>query len=128
MAGKKILLVDDEEELLMAMKIRLNSWGYDVATATNGEEALNILKKDTPDIVVLDIMMPVMDGIETLRRIRKINKTLPVLMLTAYTSEEKIKTTEKFGMSGFVQKGGDLTDVSQAIRVILDGIKNTEKK
>ena len=71
MAKKRILLVDDEEELLDMMRIKLASWGYDVLTATGGKEAIRLVKTKVPDAVILDIKMPQLDGIETLRQIRK---------------------------------------------------------
>jgi DNA-binding response OmpR family regulator len=123
MPRKRVLLVDDEEELLKAMKIRLASWGYDVITATNGKEAIRLVKKEVPDAVILDIMMPEMDGIETLKRIRRVNKKIPVLMFTAYSNGERMKLSNEFGISGFIPKGADATDASEAIRIILKGAK-----
>lgn len=122
---KKILLIDDESELLIAMKIRLVSWGYEVITASNGKEGLELVKKYTPEAVILDIMMPDMDGLETLRRIRKSDKTLPVIMLTAYSNDDRIKMAAEYGISGFIQKGTEPTDVSQAIRVMLERVKSS---
>lgn len=118
---KKILLVDDEPELLKAMRIRLAFWGYDVLTAANGKEAIRLVKKDVPDAVVLDIMMPEMDGIEALRQIRRFNKKIPVLMLTAHTSEEKMQNTESLGISAFIPKGTEFDNASDLIRIALKG-------
>jgi len=125
MPVQKILLVDDEEDLLKGMTIRLVSWGYDVVTAATGEEALDILKKDKKSIriVILDIMMPGMDGIETLKKIRSFNKDIPVFMLTAYANEERIEKTRELGISGFVPKGAAFLSPSDAIRTLLRGIK-----
>ena len=118
----RVLLVDDEEEFLKAMKIRLTAWGYDVLTAANGKEAIRIVKEKVLDVVLLDIMMPEMDGIETLCQIRGFNKNLPVLMLTAYGDEEKIKKTVGLGISAFIPKGGEFSNVSEATRTALKGI------
>lgn len=123
MAKKRILVVDDEEELLKAMRIRLASWGYDILTASNGKDAIQLVKKKLPDAVILDIMMPEMDGIETLRRIRRFNKKLPVLMLTAYGDKERFVTTRELGISGFIQKGTELRRTSDLVRVALKGQK-----
>jgi len=120
---KKVLLVDDEEELLKAMKIRLSSWGYDVITASDGKEALDVIKKSTPDVVILDIMMPELDGVETLRRIRCFNNKIPVLMLTAYADEEKLVKTKKLGIAGFIHKGAEFETASDLVRVVLKGQK-----
>jgi len=121
MPVKRILLVDDEPELLKAMRIRLASWGYDVLTATNGKEAIQLIKKEIPDAIILDIMMPEMDGVETLRRIRRFNKKVPVLMLTAYPSEERMQNTESLGISAFITKGTAFDNASNLIRVALKG-------
>lgn len=123
MPVKRILLVDDEPELLKAMRIRLALWGYDVLTATNGKEAIELVKKELLDAIILDIMMPEMDGIETLRRIRHFNKEIPVLMLTAYGDEERFEKTRKLGISGFIQKGTEFENASEFVRIALKGQK-----
>ena len=123
MPPKRILLVDDEEELLKAMKIRLASWGYDVITATNGKEAIRLIKKEIPEAIILDIMMPEIDGIETLRQIRRFNKKIPVIMLTAYGDKERLEKTRKLGIAGFIQKGTEFENASNLIRVALKGQK-----
>ena len=121
MPAKRILLVDDEPELLKAMRIRLTSWGYDVLTAANGKEAIQLVKKEVPDAVILDIMMPEWDGIETLKRIRRFNKKVPVLMLTAYPSGERMQNTESLGISAFIVKGTEFDNASHLIQVALKG-------
>lgn len=131
MPVKRILLVDDEGELLKALRIRLTSWGYDVITTSTGEEAIRIAKggKKFLDAIILDIMMPGIDGIETLRRIRRFDKTIPIFMLTAYTSEERMKKTEAFGISGFLPKGGaGFIGTSEMLRIALKGAKKATGK
>lgn len=118
---KRILIVDDETELLKAMRIRLASWGYDVLTAVNGKEAIRLVKSDVPDAVILDIMMPEWDGIETLKRIRRFNKKIPVFMLTAYGDEERFEKTRELGISGFIHKGAEFENASEFVRVALKG-------
>ncbi|MFH1414373.1 MAG: response regulator [Candidatus Omnitrophota bacterium] len=130
MSTKRILLVDDEAGLLQAMKIRLAVWGYDVITASSGKEAINIAKKnkDFFDAIILDIMMPGIDGLETLNRIRRFDKEVPVLILTAYPSGEKIKEAESLGISGFIPKGAQFEDASRIIRVALRLKKSGEEE
>ena len=123
MPVKRILLVDDEPELLKAMRIRLASWGYDVLTATNGKEAIQLIKKEIPDAIILDIMMPEMDGIEALKRIRRFNKKVPVFMLTAYPSQERMQNTESLGISAFIPKGNEFENASEFVRVAIKGQK-----
>ena len=85
----KLLLVDDEEELLRAMRIRLVGWGYDVLTATDGKEAIQLVKKEVADAIILDIMMPDMSGIELAERFSKGESSLrpPFVLLTPTQSK-----------------------------------------
>ena len=86
----KILIVDDERDFLETMGFWLKSKGYIVDMADNGKTAIEKIKQDVPDVVFLDVVMPEMDGIETLREIRKVNPDLSVVMVTAHTSNKKI--------------------------------------
>lgn len=85
----KILAVDDEEDILEILEYNLRKEGFEVYTASNGEEAIKIAKEVIPDLIILDIMMPKLDGIETCRQIRQINKlkSCVVVFLTARSEE-----------------------------------------
>ncbi len=86
-----ILVCDDDKEIVKAIEIYLTKEGYNVLKSYNGEEALNILKMNTVHLIILDIMMPVKDGIEALKEIRK-SESIPVIMLSAKSEDEdKIK-------------------------------------
>jgi len=80
-----VLLVDDEAGFLKLVSLRLENSGFKVRTASGGEEALELIKNEIPDIVILDIFMPVMDGYEVLQKLRSDNKTsaIPIIMLSA---------------------------------------------
>ena len=108
MGKRKILVVDDEQAFLRVLQNRLESMEYEVVTASNGKEALEKIKTDKPDAVLLDIMMPVLDGIQTLKEIRKTDKNLPVLMLTASSDAERFKSAKDLNASGFIIKTADL--------------------
>jgi diguanylate cyclase (GGDEF)-like protein len=88
--GKRILVVDDDRNLRKIIQTNLELAGYDVSTAPNGEEALHMLDSMQPDLVVLDVMMPIMDGYEVARRIRRhpANTHVPIIMLTAKSEVE----------------------------------------
>lgn len=105
---KTILVVDDEPDFLEMMRMRLESDGYGVITAENGEKALESIKNNKPDAVLLDILMPGMDGIDVLKAIRKHDKKLPVFILTAFSNEERFKLANRFNASGFIVKTRDL--------------------
>jgi CheY-like chemotaxis protein len=116
----KVLLVDDEPDFLVPIAFWLNSKGYEVSVASSGEKALDILKKEKkPNIIFLDINMPGMDGLETLKRIRKSDKELSVIMVTAYADEEKFSQAKKLNTSGFFPKGGSLEELQKTIEVTL---------
>ena len=115
----KILLVDDEPDFLVPIAFWLNSKGYEVVVASSGEKAINMVKEKKPNIVFLDINMPGMDGLETLRRIRKFDRDLSVIMVTAYADEEKFSQAKKLNTSGFFPKGGSLEELQKTVEVTL---------
>jgi len=119
MAKKKILVVDDEPDFLELLKIRLEASNYDVITALTGKEALDKLKKEKPEAVLLDILMPEMDGLETLKVIRQDYKDLPVFIITAFSNEERFKVANQLNASGFIVKTSDLKDEVERITGVL---------
>lgn len=120
MEKKKILVVDDERDFVDMVKLRLESENFEVIVAYDGEEALDKVEKDHPDAVLLDIMMPNLDGLAVLKRIRKKDKNLPVYMLTAFSNEERFKVADKFNASGFIVKTGDLKKEIDNINIALN--------
>ena len=120
MGKKKILVVDDEADFIEVIRMRLESNDYDVVTALSGEDALKKIKDEKMDAVLLDILMPGIDGLEVLRRIRKIDENLPVYIITAFSTEERFKMANKFGASGFIVKTDDLSKQIKSINSVLD--------
>ncbi|MCK5083806.1 MAG: response regulator [Candidatus Omnitrophica bacterium] len=112
-----ILLVDDEMDFIEPIAFWLEAKGYGVRTALNGEDALKLVGECVPDIMLLDINMPVMDGVETLKSIRENNQTLPVIMITAEL--EQLPVLQELGISGFFPKGGTLTQLEQLLEPII---------
>ena len=123
--AKKILVVDDEVDFTELMKLRLEAGGYDVVVLNSGEDALNTVKKEKPDAVLLDIMMPGMDGITVLKQIREFDKRLPVFMITAFSNEERVKLAGKLNASDFIVKSRQ--DMSEEIKNITNAINIAEK-
>ena len=123
-----ILLVDDEPDFVESMSLWLKAKGYFVSVASSGRKAIQIIKEQSLHIVFLDIKMPVMDGIETLRRIRQINQKLPVIIITAYADEEKFDQTQELNVSGFFAKDDDLKKLQDIINFTLTTYKKIWKK
>lgn len=108
MAKKKIVVIDDEVDFLELLTQRLKANKYDVVALSSGTAAIETIKKEKPDAVLLDIMMPGADGLDILKRIRAENKTLPVFIITAFSNEERRDVANKFNASGFILKTNDL--------------------
>jgi DNA-binding NtrC family response regulator len=108
MAKKKVLVVDDEIDFLEMLRLRLEANNYEVITAMNGNEALDKVKNEKPDALLLDILMPGLNGIDVLKKIRKENERLPIFIITGFSNEERFKLANKFNASGFILKTSDL--------------------
>ena len=104
--AKRVLLAEDEPNIVESLTFILERSGFDVATTTNGRQALEVALSDTPDILILDVMLPELDGYEVLRRLRADarTKTLPVLMVTAKGPREDRETAMKCGADMFITK------------------------
>ncbi len=116
--SKKILLVEDDETLLGVLKYNLEKEGYQVATSTDGANALEVFRKFTPDMVVLDIMLPGLDGFEVCRILRK-ESSVPVLMLTAKTQEVDKVIGLELGADDYMTKPFSIRELSARIKAIL---------
>ncbi|MBL7151282.1 MAG: response regulator [Candidatus Omnitrophica bacterium] len=128
MPKRKILLVDDEMDFIKIMSERIKQWGYEVIASLSGREAIPIVKSKKPDLLILDYKMADMDGIATLKEIRKINKKIPVIMFTAYPNEKSIQESEKFGISAYVPKLSAYSDSHDNLRSAIKMAEKTLKK
>jgi len=129
MTKLKILLIDDEVDFVEVMNNRINSWGYEVISAFNGKKGLDSLMSQKPDVIILDYMMPKMDSITTLKQIRKIDRGIPVVMLTAYPDEKSLKGTKQLGISAYVPKVSPHTETQNSLKTALAMIeKKLDKK
>jgi two-component system nitrogen regulation response regulator NtrX len=119
-AHEEILVVDDEEQVLQSIVDILKDEGYRVVGVTDGQEALRAIRQDPPDLVVLDIWMPGIDGLETLEAIKRLNADLPVIMISGHgTIETAVKAT-KLGAYDYLEKPLDLDKVQLAVRHALE--------
>ena len=113
-----ILVVDDEPPIVRLVRAKLQADGYAVITADRGDAALELLEHERPDLVILDVMMPEMDGFETLRRIRATSK-LPVIMLTARSSDrDKVRGLES-GADDYLAKPFNPDELSARVAAVL---------
>ncbi len=118
MARGKILLVDDDPGILKLLKTFLQSRGYSTITAGDGEKALEYCDKEKPDLVLLDVMMPGMDGWEVLKRIRE-RSSPPVMMLTAKDAATDTIQGFSLGADDYITKPFDLLEVGLRIEAVL---------
>ena len=115
-----ILIVDDEPSILQSLGGLLSDEGFDVHTASNGYEALKNIESDSPDLVLLDIWMPGLDGIDTLQEIRKHNPYIQVIIITGHgTIETAVKAT-KMGAYDLIEKPLSIDKVIVAINNALN--------
>jgi DNA-binding response OmpR family regulator len=120
-----VLLVDDETDFTEPIAFWLKSRGYAVMTAVNGRDAVDKVKANPPDIVFMDINMPILDGLEALKEIRDFNRSIPIIMVTAaYGSEEKITRAKDLGVSGFFAKNYTFDQLVGMIQMTLRTHKN----
>ncbi len=119
---KKLLIADDEENILILYKLEFEEDGYEVVTAPSALEALKLLDREKPDLLIMDICMPEMDGIEALGKILSKNNKLPVILNSAYSSYKD--NFMSWCANAYVVKSSDLTELKETVIRVL---KETEK-
>ena len=115
---KTILVVDDDEAIRTLLQEELEDEGYKVLIATNARDALKMVAAEALDLVILDIRMPGMDGLEALPRILGIKEGLPVIMNTAYTQYQD--SFMSWAADAYVVKSSDLTELKQKIKELVN--------
>lgn len=116
MDGDRVLLVDDEEEFVHALTKRLTARGLNVDSAGNGEAAIEKVKQSDFDVIVLDLAMPGIDGLETLNRLREIDADLQVVFLTGHGTVKSGVEAMKEGAADFLEKPAEFPDLLAKIR------------
>lgn len=122
MERKRILLADDEEDIKTVVKFFLESRGYDVLTAFDGLDAISMCESEKPDVLLLDVMMPVMNGFEVARRLKKNPETagIPIIMLSAASQAESIKEGLEAGARDYIVKPFEPSKLEEMIRVVTE--------
>jgi two-component system, OmpR family, alkaline phosphatase synthesis response regulator PhoP len=125
--SKKILVVDDEQSIVTLIKYNLEQSGYSVITASDGEEGKNKAIEETPDLMILDLMLPKMDGIEVCKELRQQKVLLPILMLTAKDDEfDKVLGLE-LGADDYMTKPFSPREVVARVKAILRRSQATQE-
>ena len=111
---KKILLVDDDESIQLLYQEEFREDGYQVDSSFNGADALKKFRDNSPDLVILDIQMTGMNGIETLRQMKMMNSSVPVILSSAY--HEYKQDLGAWASDAYVVKSSDMTDLKEAVK------------
>ncbi len=127
MSRMKILLVDDEQDFRETMGAIIEGWGHDVIEVSSGKEAVDAIMGKNPDIVILDYMMPEMDGVTTLKKIREIDDKISVIMFTAHPDIKVMKGAEKLGVSAFIPKLSTFSDVQASLKATIEMVEKKIK-
>ncbi|BDD86930.1 response regulator [Desulfofustis limnaeus] len=114
---KKILIVDDDESIQLLYQEEFKDEGYQVAAALNGEDALELFRQSPPDLVILDIQMPGLNGIEVLRQMKMINPAVPVVISSAYN--EYKQDLGAWASDEYVVKSSDISELKMTVRRLL---------
>ena len=114
---KKILLVDDEPSIQIVYREEFEDEGYEVLSALNGEEGLEIFQAEKPDIVILDIHMPGMNGIEVLRQMKQQRSDIPVILSSAF--QEFQRDISSWASEEYIVKSGNLDGLKDAVKRLL---------
>ena len=122
-----ILVVDDEKNIRLLFEEELKEKGYDVLTAENGEEAMQLFKKKNPDLILLDLKMPGMHGVATLEKIRELDKAIPVILVTAHGAGRPVQKSQTeyaikekhLNIADYITKPVDLDELTDKIKKII---------
>jgi two-component system, OmpR family, alkaline phosphatase synthesis response regulator PhoP len=119
--GKKLLIVDDEADIVETLTFRLEASGYEVVGASNGQEGLDKAREAKPDLILLDVMMPIMDGYQVCRMLKfdEEFKHIPIIMLTARGQDADKETGKGVGADAYVTKPFDNKDLLDKIEGLL---------
>jgi CheY-like chemotaxis protein len=117
-ARRRILVVDDDPRLLHIVSLYLGIEGYEVVQASNGEDGLKAVSETPPDLVIMDIMMPGMDGVEACRRIREnpATQAIPVLMFSALSGDDDVERARLAGANHLITKPFNLVGLGQVVK------------
>ncbi len=120
--GKRILVVDDEEDILAVVSARLDTMGFEVLTAADGQQALDVVRRESPDLILLDLMLPKLDGYKVCRML-KFDKTfehIPIVVFSATASNSDKKLAAEAGADAYLEKPIDMKAFSETVKKFLN--------
>ncbi len=112
----KVLIVDDDEHIIRLYKEELEEEGYEIVIAKTGAQALEVFQQENPDLVTLDILIPDMDGITLLRKMKEMRPRVPIIMSTAYDYRDDFAV---WASEAYIVKSADLTELKGKIKELL---------
>lgn len=117
----RILVIDDEEKIRKVLTIHLTAEGYEVVTATNGFEALRDMERINPDVIITDIVMPKVSGLEFTQALKNKAETrgIPIIVISAFSDKETVETARKLGAVKFLAKPFETKNLIEAIKKVL---------
>lgn len=121
----QILVIDDEANSLRNIRAKLETWGFEVETVLSGKKAIEFIPRTKPDLILLDINMQEMDGITTLKEIRKVDEDVPVIFLADYVREDLVGEAKKLGVEAFLSKGHEF---NKGLVLIKKSLRKKKKK
>jgi len=125
--SKKILVVEDEPGILLSLRDEFESEGYTVCTSESGDKALEMAKKQSPDLIILDIMLPVLDGYEVCKKLRMEGDTTPIIMLTVKDKEVDKVLGLELGADDYVTKPFSLRELTARVKALFRRIEERAK-
>jgi DNA-binding response OmpR family regulator len=117
--GRSVLIVEDDPSIALGLRMNLEAEGYEVMSAEDGEKALDVARSDAPELIILDVMLPKMNGFEVLRTLRQEGHTMPIIILSARTGEIDKVTGLELGAEDYVAKPFSLAELLARIRAAL---------
>jgi two-component system OmpR family response regulator len=125
MAGK-VLIVDDNPDIVALLRANLRMAGFETSEARNGEVALRRIEEDRPDLILLDLMMPVLDGWGVLEALQDRSDSPEVVVVTAAESPDNVDRAQRLGISGYVTKPFNLVSLLELVRSLVNGGARTD--
>ena len=118
----KALIIDDEKPTLFMFNLFLTAYGYEVLTAENAAVGIDLFKKERPAIVITDIKMPGMDGLETLKILKAIDPEIPVIVMTGHGDQDLMKQAMKYDATAFINKPIDRETLENVLKKSMGGL------